>query len=94
MCALSNIDWVIERSRIIDVIVGFANTMDAKDWQKLKGYLANEVDIDYSEFRGQPHSQITAQEYVQQRIKGLTGLKTLHISTNHEVTVQEKNCSV
>lgn len=87
----SSINWVIERVKIIDVVVGFANTMDAKDWQKLQGYLANEIDIDYSEFRGERPQQISAQEYVQERIKGLTGLKTLHISTNHEVTIQEKS---
>lgn len=64
--------------------------MDTKDWQKLQAYLANEVDIDYSEFRGEAPRRLTAQDCVQQRIKGLTGLKTLHISTNHEIILQEK----
>ncbi|MBW4475102.1 MAG: nuclear transport factor 2 family protein [Stenomitos rutilans HA7619-LM2] len=86
---LSAIQWVIERSKIIDVIVGIANTMDDKNWQKLRKYLADEINIDYSEFRGEPLQQITAEAYVQQRVEGLTGLKTLHISTNHEVVVSK-----
>ncbi len=83
----SNIRWVIERARVIDVIVGFANAMDAKDWQKLRTSLADEVDIDYSAFRGEAPRLVTAEEYVKQRVDGLAGLLTLHISTNHEVTI-------
>ncbi|KAM3095843.1 nuclear transport factor 2 family protein [Phormidesmis sp. 146-12] len=81
---------MIERGKIIDVIVGIANAMDDKNWQKLKKYLADEINIDYSEFRGEPPQRITAEAYVQQRVEGLTGLKTLHISTNHEVLVRKE----
>jgi hypothetical protein len=86
---LSAIHWVIERSKIIDVIVGIANAMDEKNWEKLRKYLADEINIDYSEFRGEPPQQTTAEAYVQKRVEGLTGLKTLHISTNHEVAVSK-----
>lgn len=86
---LPAIQWVIERNKIVDVIVGIANSMDAKNWPKLKRYLVDEINIDYSEFRGEPPQKITAEAYVQQRIEGLTGLKTLHVSTNHEVAVNK-----
>jgi hypothetical protein len=46
MSELSNIDWIIERTKIIDIVVGFANAMDNKDWQKLRSYLAEEIKID------------------------------------------------
>jgi hypothetical protein len=87
---LSAIQWVIERSKIIDVIVGIANAMDDKNWQRLRKYLADEIYIDYSEFRGQLPQQMAAEVYVQQRVEGLTGLKTLHISTNHEVAIDKE----
>jgi Scytalone dehydratase len=87
---LSAIQWVIERSKIIDVIVGIANAMDDKNWQRLRKYLADEIYIDYSEFRGQLPQQMAAEAYVQQRVEGLTGLKTLHISTNHEVAIDKE----
>jgi SnoaL-like domain len=88
MQEISDIDLIIQRTKIIDIIVGVANAIDAKDWQKLRSYLANEINIDYFEFRGEPPGQITAEEYIQQRVSGLAGLKTLHISTNHEVTIR------
>ncbi|MBV9388033.1 MAG: nuclear transport factor 2 family protein [Chroococcidiopsidaceae cyanobacterium CP_BM_ER_R8_30] len=84
---LSAIQWMIQRCKIIDIVVGIANAMDDKNWQKLRKYLADEVYIDYLEFRDELPQQITAEAYVQQRIDGLIGLKTLHISTNHEVSI-------
>lgn len=89
MDELSEIRWLIERTKIIEIIVKFANAMDEKDWQRLRTYLADEIDIDYSAFRGEAPKRITAEEYVQQRIDGLAGLLTLHMSTNHEVTIQQ-----
>ncbi len=86
---LSATQWVIERTKIIDIIVGIANAMDDKNWHRLRKYLANEIYIDYSEFRGELPQKIKAEAYVQQRVEGLTGLKTLHISTNHEVAVNK-----
>lgn len=84
---LSDINWMIQRTKIIDTIVGVANAIDDKNWQKLRSHLANEIHIDYFEFRGEPPRQITAEEYIQQRVNALTGLQILHISTNHEVTI-------
>lgn len=92
MQELCDINWMIQRTKIIDTIVGVANAIDDKNWQKLRAHLANEIDIDYFEFRGELPGQITAEEYIQQRVSGLTGLKTLHISTNHEVTITG-NCA-
>ncbi|WP_333031216.1 MULTISPECIES: nuclear transport factor 2 family protein [unclassified Microcoleus] len=45
------------------------------------------MDIDYSEFRGETPRRVTAEEYIKQRVEGLAGLRTLHVSTNHEVTI-------
>lgn len=53
----------------------------------MRFYLADEIDIDYSEFRSEPPRRVTAEEYIKQRIEGLAGLRTLHVSTNHEVTI-------
>ncbi|MCU0571034.1 MAG: nuclear transport factor 2 family protein [Oculatellaceae cyanobacterium Prado106] len=85
---LSELQWLIDRHKIIEMIVGMANAMDEQNWQRLRTYLADEINVDYSDFRGESPQKIAADLYVQQRITGLTGLKTLHISTNHEVTIQ------
>lgn len=88
---LPALQCVIERINIIDIVVGIANAFDKQDWQKLRNYLADEIYIDYSELRQELPKQVTAEAYVQQRVTSLTGLKTLHISTNHEVTINENN---
>jgi SnoaL-like domain len=87
MYELPEIRSIVERAAVIDTIVGFANAFDAKDWEKVRSYLANEIDIDYSEFRNETPRRVTAEEYIKQRVEGLAGLRTLHVSTNHEVTI-------
>lgn len=88
MYELRNIRWIIHRAAVVDTIVAFANAIDAQDWQKLRSHLADEIDIDYSEFRGETPRRVTAEEYIKQRVEGLAGLRTLHVSTNHEVTIK------
>ena len=87
MYELPEIRGIVDRTAVIDTIVAFANAFDAKDWQKVRVYLTDEIDIDYSEFRNETPRQIVAEEYIKQWIEGLAGLRTLHVSTNHEVTI-------
>ena len=87
MYELPEIRSIVDRTAIVDAIVSFANAFDAKDWQKVRLHLTDEIDIDYSEFRSEPPRRITAEEYIKQRVEGLAGLRTLHVSTNHEVTI-------
>jgi len=49
---------------VVDTILAFANAIDAQDWQKLRSHLAEEIDIDYSEFRGETPRRVTAEEYL------------------------------
>ena len=87
MYELPEIRSIVDRTAIVDAIVSFANAFDAKDWQKVRLHLTDEIDIDYSEFRSEPPRRVTAEEYIKQRVEGLAGLRTLHVSTNHEVTI-------
>jgi hypothetical protein len=79
--------WLVDRAAIIDVIVAIANAFDAQDWARLRPLLMDELDIDYSQFRNEPAARISADAYVDTRRRGLTGVRTLHISTNHQVSV-------
>ena len=87
MYELPEIRWIVNRAAVIDTIVAFANAIDAKDWQNLRSHLADEIDIDYSDFRSETPRRITAEAYIKQRVEGLAGLRTLHVSTNHEPTI-------
>jgi len=84
----ASISEFLDRAAIVDAIVGLANAMDAQDWARVRSLLADEVDVDYSQFRGEPAARVTADGYVASRIDGLRGLRTLHTSTNHEVRVE------
>ena len=87
MYELPEIRGIVDRTAVIDTIVAFANAFDAQDWQKVRSRLADEIDIDYSEFRSETPRRVTAEEYIKQRVENLAGLRTLHVSTNHEVTI-------
>ncbi|MCY7382474.1 MAG: nuclear transport factor 2 family protein [Microcoleus sp. CAN_BIN18] len=87
MYELPEIRWIVNRAAVIDAIVAFANAIDAKDWDKLRSHLADEIDIDYSDFRSETPRRVTAEAYIKQRVEGLAGLQTLHVSTNQEVTI-------
>jgi 3-phenylpropionate/cinnamic acid dioxygenase small subunit len=91
MYELPEIRSMVDRVAIVDTIVACANAIDAKDWQKLLSHLAEEINIDYSEFRGELPRRVTAEQYIMQRVESLAGLRTLHISTNHEVTINNNN---
>lgn len=78
---------LLDRVAITDAVVGSANALDTQDWDRLRAYLADELRTDYSEFRGEAPAIVSADSYVEARRKGISGLRTLHISTNHQVEI-------
>ena len=83
-----------DRADIIDCIVRAAAAFDAQDWGALRACLADTLETDYSQFRGEPPATVSADAYVASRREGLAGLRTLHISTNHlvEASGDEATC--
>jgi hypothetical protein len=81
------LSWLVNRTEIIETVVRFANAFDKRAWDALRSCLTDCIDTDYSQFRGQAPSQVTADEYIASRRQSLAGLRTLHISTNHEVRI-------
>ena len=89
-----DLQLLLDRAAIVRTIVGIANAFDRKDWQRLRSLLADEIETDHSQFRGEPAATLRADAYVASRRHGLEGVRTLHISTNHEVVVRgdEADC--
>src|SRR5438128_245580 len=81
---------LVDRTEIVDLVVRFATAFDLKDWAALRACLASDVHVDYSAFRGEPARNVSADEFVASRTTALSGLRTQHLSTNHQVTVQEE----
>lgn len=77
-----------DREQVIDTILRFARSLDIQDWVMCRACFTNELETDYSDLRGEPPSIVKADEFVAKRKSGLEGLKTLHVSTNHLVTME------
>lgn len=73
--------------KIRNTVNKFANSFDLKDWEGLKSVLASEVECDYTSLRGVKETA-TNDNYVSLRIKALNHLKTHHLISNHQITVE------
>jgi hypothetical protein len=83
-----NLQQLVDQAEIRETIIRFAASLDLKDWPQCRSCFADEVDIDYSDLRGDAPSVLAADEFVAQRRKALGHLKTQHLSTNHLITIQ------
>lgn len=64
-----------------------ARALDAQDWPAVRGCLGVDLDTDYSSFRGTPPARLTADEFVELRRVGLSGLVTRHRTEHHVVEI-------
>jgi hypothetical protein len=78
---------LFDRSEISELIIRFATALDLQDWDLFRSCFTDEIEADYSNFRGEQPSVVRADDFVEQRRSALTGLKTQHISTNHLITI-------
>ena len=79
----------MDRSGVVDTIRRLARALDEHDWPAARGCLGAELDTDYSSFRGTPPARLTADEFVELRRVGLTGLVTEHLTGNHDVQIED-----
>jgi hypothetical protein len=76
-----------DRAAVSDLLLEFARALDSKDWTICRRCLLDEIETDYSDLRGEPPARVNAEDFVAKRRMALAPLKTLHLSTNHQVTV-------
>jgi hypothetical protein len=69
-------------------VIRCARSLDTQDWALCRSCFSDEIEQDYSDFRGEPASTINADEFVALR-RALAGIKTQHLSTYHAVTVED-----
>ena len=83
-----SLSLLLDRAAVIDVVLGFARALDAKDWAACRRCFMDEIETDYSDLRGEPPSTVKADDFVALRRTALERLTTLHLSANHLVTVE------
>ncbi len=72
----------------ISRIVGrFGNCFDLKDWSGLEALLAERVEVDYSDLRGE-RDIVSRADYTRRRRNALADLDTHHLLSNLEIEAQ------
>jgi len=71
---------------IVLLVKIFFDSFDSKDWSQMKNCLADELELDYSSFRGTPPYISSSEEYIEKRTIGMQGLQTKHHSSDYKVT--------
>jgi hypothetical protein len=80
-----------DRFKIQRVIARFANSFDIKDWNGLEACFTESLYTDYSDLRGTPPQNISANEYTQSRRESLEHLKLHHLVSNYEIDFSDAN---
>ena len=88
MADKQSINSLKDRTAVSDVVLEFARSLDVKDWAACRRCFTDEIETDYSDLRGEPPARVAADDFVTKRRAALEHLKTLHLSTNHLVTVE------
>jgi hypothetical protein len=77
-----------DRDGIENTINRFMNSFDLKDWSVMKELLLDEIQIDYSDLRGDPPATVSATDYVKARRTALEHLSTHHLLSNFEIDIE------
>jgi hypothetical protein len=85
---VSKLQLLLDRDEIGEVVSRFATALDLQDWPLFRSCFTDEIEVDYSDLRGEPPSVVSADTFVDQRREALEGLTTQHLSTNHIITVE------
>lgn len=75
--------------KISDLISQFMESLDRKDYVKLRKILNPEIHVDYSSFRAEKPGIISSEEFVNRRQSALANLDTQHLFSNLEIDVKE-----
>jgi 3-phenylpropionate/cinnamic acid dioxygenase small subunit len=79
------VETLVARAQIGDVVIRYATGIDTRDWDLYRSVFADEVDFDFSSFRGAP-ARMTADDWVKRVRRTQTGFDaTTHYSSNHVI---------
>lgn len=74
---------------IVKLLSQFANSLDLKDWQTLENTMADNIECDYQDLRGKSETY-SKSKFVSLRKQALNHLKTQHLFTNLEMTIEKE----
>lgn len=83
----NTLQWLKDRADIVDTVLRFFYAIDMQNWRLLRSCLAETLDVDYTDLRGEPRQLVFADDFVASRAKDHSGLRVQHMSSNHLVTM-------
>ncbi len=82
----------LEIRRVVDSVDA---TVDAKDWEKCRSLLADEIDVDFSSLTGAPPAHIKSDDLVGAWKNGLfPGKSSFHMRSNHIIEIKGDSAEV
>ena len=79
---------LIDRTAISDVVYRYATAVDTRDWPLYKSCFMENVEIDFSSWNPEAKAKLSSDQWTQMVKEGVSGFETTqHISSNHVHTI-------
>ena len=75
--------------RILEVVTRFQLVFDQKNWDAFDELLADQLEVDYFQFRGEPLCMVSCHEYKGSRQQALSHLRLQHNLSNPLVRIEQ-----
>lgn len=83
-----DIQRLVDRAKIQDVLTSYAISVDMCDWPRLRSIFSVKIERDLSSFTGQPSETIDSEQHVNECRFTLPGFdSTQHFLLNNEITI-------
>lgn len=75
--------------RILEVVTRFQLVFDQKNWDAFDELLADQLEVDYFQFRGEPLCVVSCHEYKGSRQQALSHLRLQHNLSNPLIRIEQ-----
>lgn len=89
------LDDLVDRAEIVDVLMNYATGIDSRDWPRYRSVFADEIELDFSSWSGNPPSTLAGDDWVAGVRGTLSGFDgTQHMLTNPVVELDGDRATV
>jgi hypothetical protein len=89
----ADLQTLLDRAAISDVVIAYASAVDRRDWGRLRSLFMDRVFLDFRTFDPSLYREMDADEVVELARRLAAFDATQHISTNHACTIDGDHAS-